>query len=152
MLLYSHPCSLPFNWWDWLSDWPWGVHTCMLPRPYSPLKKSRWIGGTPWGAANRAMPRSTHLGPFLTLDTVTRKFTGRYGARTLSPTVPCSLCIKIGACFFVKTTLNFLRLLFGGPSRVCHRCDIIKFCMISSLYPPLELKSSGNRGSNSLQQ
>jgi hypothetical protein len=47
-----------------------------------------------------------------------RVFSGRYGARTLSPTVACSLRIKIGACFFVKTTLNFLRLLFGGPSRV----------------------------------
>jgi hypothetical protein len=48
----------------------------------------------------------------------TRIFSGRYGAQTLSGTVHFVLCIKIGAKFFIKKTLNFIRLLLSGLARV----------------------------------
>jgi hypothetical protein len=52
----------------------------------------------------------------ITTHFVTPILSGQYGARTLSATVYSLPCIKIGDKKIMKKTLNFFRLLLGGPS------------------------------------
>jgi hypothetical protein len=62
----------------------------------------------------RAQPRLGLMG----VPSAMRNFSGRSGAKTLSTTVYYASCIKIGDRIFIKRTLNFFRLLLGGPSRI----------------------------------